>query len=482
MTTFDAIVIGNGVLGLSTAVALVEEQPGLRVALIGPSDRLLAASPASGAMLGCFGEVTQAQLSSTTGREKLALNVAAAAMWPDWVRCLDHDTGEDECLHITPGTYVLLNAKSGEMDDRNFGAIKDALKMYGKAFEVVDGREIPSLRPLEDCRPIEAIYIKDEGSIDSGQLLRRLTARLSLAKEITSVNGRVAQMHLRSNSIQNVELEDGSKIAAPLVLIAAGFESQRLIDQIPDLTRRIPRLFPGAGTAVLLKPHDAIHQTPCVIRTPNRAFACGLHAVPRLSGAVYVGATNHIRMLPLRGPTAYDVHFLIECAMEQIDIDLHLSSLEKAVLGHRPVSIDGFPLIGRTSVSGLWLLTGTYREGLHLAPLLSRHVAREMLGKEGIFRNPFQPERRPITTLSKAEAIKGAAEHHMAITYEHSARMPGGWNQQVHELFEDLFKQFYDEIDSDYVLPVEFLPMILNSKERHKTLSFLRKYYSDLAN
>ncbi|MFE5714230.1 hypothetical protein ACFQ7J_25865 [Streptomyces sp. NPDC056501] len=41
-----------------------------------------------------------------------------------------------------------------------------------------------------------------------------------------------------------------------------------------------------------------------VLRTPNRAYACGLHAVPQADGAWYLGATAAPALHPGDAPTA----------------------------------------------------------------------------------------------------------------------------------------------------------------------------------
>ena len=58
LTTVDLSIVGNGILGLMTAFELTNKEPNLKIAVIGPADRKGGASQASGAMLGCFGEIT----------------------------------------------------------------------------------------------------------------------------------------------------------------------------------------------------------------------------------------------------------------------------------------------------------------------------------------------------------------------------------------------------------------------------------------
>ena len=53
--SYDVVVVGNGVLGLSLATALTLRSAG-KIAVVGDETRAFAATPAAGAMLGCFGE------------------------------------------------------------------------------------------------------------------------------------------------------------------------------------------------------------------------------------------------------------------------------------------------------------------------------------------------------------------------------------------------------------------------------------------
>ena len=51
---------------------------------------------------------------------------------------------------------------------------------------------------------------------------------------------------------------------------------------------------------------------------------------------------------------------------------MYNSELEKINIGWRPTSADTYPLIGPTSVEGLYIASGTKRDGFHQAPLLSK--------------------------------------------------------------------------------------------------------------
>src|SRR5688572_6012974 len=96
----DVVVVGNGALGHAVARALRALEPTAKVALVGPAARAFGASPAAGAMLGCFGEVTARLLRSPVGGAKLRLAVRAARLWPEWAASLDG-------VAIQSGTFVI---------------------------------------------------------------------------------------------------------------------------------------------------------------------------------------------------------------------------------------------------------------------------------------------------------------------------------------------------------------------------------------
>ena len=71
MKIVDVAVIGNGILGMSTAFRINELDPNVRICLIGPDTYLNGATVAAGAMLGVHGEVTEATLKSNPALTKL---------------------------------------------------------------------------------------------------------------------------------------------------------------------------------------------------------------------------------------------------------------------------------------------------------------------------------------------------------------------------------------------------------------------------
>ena len=482
MANYDVVVVGNGVLGMATAYALHLRDPNLRVAIVGPAARPGAASAAAGAMLGCYGEVTAQLLRTESGRAKLAKGIQAASHWPAWLDRLNEGAPAAEQVRVRRGTVVFSNSKSGTLEDENYAAIVQVVAEHGAPCETLDPNRIPGLNPNDEARPSRALFLPEEGSIDAAALLRALSAAIERSPKLSFVDDTVIALDLHGAQIRGVRLADGRTIQAPQVVLAAGVWTQAILDASPELARRIPRLFCGGGTSLVLETAPSAREH--VLRTPNRAFACGLHAVPRGPGRVYVGATNTLFAQPMLRTSPADMFFLLECALDQLDQDLCAAQLVAWQAGNRPVAIDTCPLIGPTSVEGLWLLTGTYRDGLFLSPLLGQHLADRLCGGDGLFEESFRPERRPIALYSPAQARAEALKHYLAMGAEHSIRLPRvGWHQAFPRFYEQMLNGLYDELEGElgddaFVLPPELLAIV--AADRARMVGFFRNYFAEV--
>lgn len=478
MTTYDIVVAGNGALGLATARALSLLEPSLRIAVVGPTDRPAGASAAAGAMLGCYGEVTAPLLRTAHGRARHAQSVRAASLWPSWLEALNAELAAADRVQLTPGTIVMTNARSGVIEDENYAAIQAALKDGGEPWEELDPNRIPGLNPADNCRPARALFLPREGSVDASRLLHGLTAVLERSPQVTLIDGAVQALELRGSAVAGVVLRDERVLAAPRVVLAMGVGTQAVLDELPELARRIPRLFCGGGTSLLLEAaHPSLQH---VVRTPNRAFACGLHGLPRGDRQLYFGATNILSVRPMLRTSPADMFFLLECVLDQLDQDLCMAQLVAWQAGNRPVTADTCPLIGPTSVDGLWLLTGTYRDGLFQSPLLGQHLARRICGEPGLFEETFPPERKPLSLYTLDEARGEALKHFVAMGAEHGIRLPRvGWHRAFPRFYQQMLDSLYADLgETEFILPPELLAVV--SSDRATMVPFFRNYYAEV--
>ena len=423
-------------------------------------------------MLGCFGEVTATSIASSHGRRKLEFSIAARALWPEW---LDRLGPESSQIVTARETIVLLNTVgAADVDSANFAAVRRALQDADEPHEEVAVEDVEWIDPDPNARPLRALSLPNEGAVDSAALVEALATSLE-RRGVIFIDEAATGLRVRAGRAEGVHLAD-SVLVAGAVVVAAGTATGSLVQSVPDLAHRVPLVIGGCGVSALVETADG-SVPPYVLRTPNRAFACGLHVLPRSAGTVYLGATNEATFEPRRSPTIAEITFLTTCAVRQIRKDLDGSHLAKVQVGNRPMTIDGWPLIGPTSVEGLWIVTGTYRDGLHLSPLLADEVAMRLTGQEGLVDiDEFRPEREPISASSRPEVLDEVVRHTLATGFEVPWHVDPDWPAAIGKLARASFETLLDELGGAYIPPPEVLSVLLKSSG-DGAVARLRAYY-----
>lgn len=477
MKKLDIAIVGNGVVGCSLAFALLQLESNLKIGIIGPSNREGAATVSSGAMLGCFGEVTHTTFKSSYSEAKYKISLNASRLWPSWIETINDAGGK---LGITPGTIVLLNNKSGKLDTENFLEIINALKREKEPFQEISVLDIPGLNPVDTCRPLRAIFIPNEGSIDSTVLLESFLDIFSRNKNVTLIDDVVSEVELSNDQEIKLLKTKNDTIVANKYIFAAGAATQTLISKIPHLERKIPKILSGVGCSMLLNSSVPL-KVEQVIRTPNRAGACGLHVLPR-GNKLFLGSSNNLAYSPEVTPQVGITRFLLECFLEQIDKSLFSAQIHNVFVGNRPVTIDTFPVIGKTSVENLWILSGTYRDGVHQSPLLSMAVAKEMQsGETNALLELFKPERFPLQIATQKEMIDETVLHYMSGGYEHSMELPKiGWDDIFEEMIRKRIEEVYKQLETELAIPTELILMFDFAKDRENWIRCFKEYYKSL--
>lgn len=450
----DILIIGNGALGLFLANELGSRKTRKPITVVGPQDRYAGASQAAGAMLGCFGEVTSDTLRTEAGRKRFEIGVEAHSHWDKKISDLRAYSDTPDALKTTDQTYIILNSIGGELDSENFSAILEALEIYQKPWKEVDPGEIPAFNPRPDCRSFRAICLPDEGAINARNVLTALEKQAqeigvviidNMVSQVTSVNGKVS----------GVKLFDGTTIAAEIIVVAAGAHSESIVlTASPDIS--LLPTFPGLGLGILAKRSQG-EAFSSVVRTPNRGFACGLHIVPQSNSMEYIGSTNRIVHQVMGEVWLEDARYLTKYAMQQLDEKIANHHIDKFLRGNRPITLDGFPLIGWLDVQGLYLMTGTYRDGYHSAPFLSDLAASEIFGELGKVDPLFAPRRKPVSTRTIEHSIHEYAHHSVATWYETGADSCVMPTSNLYEIYADKARKVYDALDIDFPLGPDVL-------------------------
>jgi glycine oxidase len=475
--SFDVTIVGNGVIGQSIAYELARRSAGLRIAVCGPKSRSGAASVAAGAMLNTFGEITKYTLKSEACRAKFGLCLTALDMWPDWLECLKGvDGNSDIDRSLTHGTTVIHNTRSGSLDDQNFTALQAALQEFDEPYDEIDPGSIAGLHPHPTARPLRALHIPREGAIDARAVLGGLE-RAATSLGVTTVESEVGEILTCGGAVHGVALADGRKIDAGTVVLAAGSFTGSLIGVLEP--GAVPAVVSGRGISVMVKrlAKPGFRNT---VRSPTRAGACGLHVIPLGDGIDYFGATNEVYAVPSVHADFGNSQLLMQYARDQLDLGLHLADIDRWIVGNRPIAVDGFPLIGRTSVEGLILATGTYRDGFHCSPAIAQYVTEDILGANSLaHRLPlFVPERAPIETMSVSECMQEFVFQVVSGAFEAGVTLPG-YHPDM-RLFEEYYQRavehYFSGLDSPVALLPEMLIAVLNSDQptKHQITEYVR--------
>ncbi|MEV7027441.1 FAD-dependent oxidoreductase, partial [Kitasatospora sp. NPDC093558] len=340
------------------------------------------------------------------------------------------------------------------LDQQSLAAIGRAAAEHRLAAEEVDPTEVPGVCALDNDRPLHALHLPDEAFLDARRWLETLDAALAALPNAFPLPAGRLLPHRDGYALETPE----TRATAPVMVLATGAWTTRLVEELdPDLA-----LLPvvcAEGTAVTLTAPAAL---PAVLRTPNRAYACGLHAVPQADGTWYVGASANPALAPGTHPTPGALRFLLDAALGQLHHGLANARLLQVHHGNRPIGLDGHPLIGPTGRPGLWTVTGTHRDGLHASPLIAEELAAEILGTPpGRWLTPWRPDRTPIADWTLDQAVAEAATHHHALTAESRMRPPltGSWPQALAEAHHQQIAAAYRRLPDGFVLPPELAPL-----------------------
>jgi glycine oxidase len=357
----DVVVVGAGVIGL--AIARRVRQAGMSVTVL---ERDRAGEGTSHVAAGMLAPVAEVEFGDA-GRRLLELGLRSAAMWPEFASDLETCSGVSVGLMQT-GTMLVARDDDDARELERQLAFRQSLGLAVRRLRPSQARELePALAPIVRL----ALDVPEDHSVDPRLVLVALARTCAQSGVEIRGHSPVARVELDDSRarVTGVRLEDGERVRADSVVLAAGAWTERIAG-LPD----------GAGVRVrpvrgqILRLRDPAG--PGLLRRVLRYR--GGYLVPREDGGYVLGATVEERGFSLV-PTAGGVYELLRHAHELVP---GLSELEIAELsvGLRPGTPDNAPLIGPGAVEGLVWATGHYRNGILLAPLTAELVVGALAG------------------------------------------------------------------------------------------------------
>ncbi|WP_225977242.1 NAD(P)/FAD-dependent oxidoreductase [Paracidovorax avenae] len=379
----NILVIGGGVVGLATAMEL--NGSGANVVHAYPREGdALSASRAAGAMLGAFGE-----MSADDGPEEMEefdFRLAAQRYYPQWLARLREEAAVP--VSQVEGTVIIAN-NLGARDRDGIRRMHAEAARRGEPAEWIEPGDVPGLKPSPVHAPALCLYLKNEHAVHSGELLDAMAAVLSRRPHYHHRDARVLEVQPEGRAWK-ATLSDGSVQQVDAVVLANGSRSLECLPPGLAEDAALPALSFGKGVSCLISEAPSVAHT---IRTPNRTFACGIHLVPRPgTGILYVGATNFTGVDEEAEAKVQpgELHGLFDEAIHQINTDIRTSRIEQIRVGFRPIAAFKRPLVGRTRLPDLYIATGTYRNGVLMAPLVAAMIAAELDLRAAPYQgNPF---------------------------------------------------------------------------------------------
>ena len=336
----DVVVLGGGVIGLACATALARR--GVETLLVSASEQG-AASPASAGIL-----------APSVGRDRAAaraLGIAARDMYPEYV----------EALAVRTGIRVHLD-RAGVLE---VGFTPDEAAVLRSSMEAGSQWLDQVMVRKREPRLGEATggaFHPNDGAVDVPALLEALRTEIEREPRISVIDGRAIEIRTEGRP-PVVELEDGRRVRADHVVVAAGawVKAIRGLAYPPpvDPVRGQMLAFHGPGTR-----HVVMGPRGYVVPGGNRSL---------------VGSTmEHVGFDA--GTTADGAAFLRGVAIELLP-----SLRDRPVLAHwaglRPVTPDLHPIVGfDRDCDRLLYACGHSKNGVLLAPLTGQVISELITG------------------------------------------------------------------------------------------------------
>lgn len=433
-TNFDVIVVGGGAVGGAVVAELSKHKIDVGW-IVDEPHKTDSATRAAGAMLGAFGEVGT-DSESELERVELDFRLQSQRMYRDWLPWLKEHSGQE--IFVSQGTFVVGN-NAGTTDRAVLKNIMAATERFGEAAELVEPTDVPGLNPTDRYAPIGCIYLRDEHAVSSSDLLGAIRSVATRDKGTVLINETIHEV----SPNKDTWIVDGTqhRYEAGSLVICAGSQSHALLPASVRDICTLPSLYFGKGSSATLTQAPSFTNT---IRTPNRAFACGVHVVPRSNEEVYLGATNFFGTDHQHeaGVEVGELHILFDQAIHQISTDLRLAKISDTRFGFRPITTSRRPIIGQTALPNLFIGTGTYRNGVLMAPLIAKHIVADITQANTELPNPYRPVNSPIECkeVRLERLIEDGVKDIVGILHEPNGTLPYNRSKELEKLLATLFR------------------------------------------
>lgn len=378
----DVLVVGGGLIGLG--IGWEAARAGMRVTVV---ERDAAEGPRTGAYWAAAGMLAPAAETGFSEEEQLALARASLDLYPEWTAEVEAASGIGVDYRTEGTLIVALDADDAAWLER----VARTQEALGLAPALLRGAEAREMEPHLAPAVTRALLSAGDHQVDNRRLWRALREAFARAGgvlmdgvEATRVaheGGRATGAWVRPAAAPDAEEEH---LPAARTVVCAGAWTRLLLSAgLPSSL--VAPVRPVKGQILRLEMSDLL-TLDHVVRTRR------VYLAPKSDGRLVVGATSEECGFDRR-LTAGAVMELLRDAWETAP-GIYDLPLQETWTGLRPAARDNAPVLGATSMDGLFLATGHYRNGVLLTPITARTMRALLVeGTAPELIRPFTPGR-----------------------------------------------------------------------------------------
>lgn len=361
MAAYDVVIVGSGLVGASTANALMRRGAG-RVLLL---DRATAGGGDSALT---FGMVRRHYTNPVLIRMSMA--------GTDILRRWDEEVGVGTGAYVPTGYLLPVPERLVDACRANV----ERQQGLGLDTRLIEGDEIAAVEPLLSLDGVAAAAYEPDGGVCDSRLMvdSWLLDALGRGLELRQ-HARVERILMHGERAGGVRLADGEEIAAGQVVVATGGWSPEVLAPIWAV------------------PFDLVRIQVAVLRLPPGRIAPSAVTSDAVSNVVVRSAAGRDVWVVAYMPDTPPIAVRDDCALPLLDgydaairgpLGERFPSLVDAPLvggwgGAYDATPDWHPLVGRVpGTDGLWICAGWSGHGLKSTPAAGRVMADLVLGAE----------------------------------------------------------------------------------------------------